>query len=171
MKAFVSYYPRKDLPGKCVGIQVVFHDLPDPMVADDVAAAEQFARDLCEHFRAPGMLFEVRQTWQLDGPRPRLIEATVELTDDFDQIAHRDVPRGFFEDPAVERITCDRTRGGHFSPFGGGARRGMIWVDRSVGLGEPRPWSASYRMRPMGEFEIELDPDVIDALREFASRF
>ena len=171
LKAFVSYYPRRDLPGRCVAIQTVFHDLPDPMIENDGEAAEQFARDLHDHFFAPGMLFEVRQVWQLEGDRPRLIEATVELTDEFERLMERNVPKSMFGDADVERITCDIARGGHFRPFGGGARRGLLWVDRSFGIGQARPWSAAYRLRPTREFDTDLAPELIEALREFATRF
>ena len=168
---FAAHYPRAELPGRCIGIVVTLHDLPDPMVEDDVIAAEQFARSLHENFEADGMLLEVRQIWQLDGDRPRLIEATIELTDQFDRIMSRVPPSGYFGDPGIERITFDKTRGGHFGPFGGGARRGLLWVDRSCGIGEPDSWSATYRMRPARTPESPLPPAVVKALKDFVTRF
>ena len=171
LKMFVAHYPQADLPGRCVGVLVVIHDLPDPMVRNDLGAAEEFARALHERFAAPGRLLEIRQVWQLAGERPRMIEATIELTDQFDRLMHRKPPIGYFGDDDVERITFDRARGAHFSPFGGGARRGLLWTDRSCGLGESDPYSAAYRMRPARTPDAPLSPAVAEALREFIRRF
>ena len=60
LKGFVAHYPRADLPGRCIGIQTVIHDLPDPMVETDGESAEQFARELRDNFGAPGMLRMLR---------------------------------------------------------------------------------------------------------------
>ena len=166
-----AHYARVDLPGRCIGIQVVFHNVPDPMVADDAVAAEEFARSLRDTFGAPGMMFEIRQIWQLDGAQPRLIEAMVELTDDFDRLMQRQPPLGYFGDRAVDRITLDKARGGHFAAFGGGQRRGLLWVDRSLGIGTPDPWSSDYRLRPARVPDSPLPPEVVQALREFVKRF
>ena len=170
-KVVAMHFPRPDLPGRCVGVQVIFHDVPDPMVEDDAAAADEFARALHERFHAPGMLLEIRQIWQLEGSEPRLIEATMELTDQFDRLMRRDPPRGYFGLQAVEKITFDQARGGHFAAFGGGQRRGLLWVDRACGIGEPDPWSAAYEMRPARTPDAPLPPHVVEALQEFVKRF
>jgi hypothetical protein len=168
---YAAHYPRRDLPGRCIGIQVSFHDLADPMVEDDGPAAEEFAQSLRERFQAPGMLFEIRQVWQLDGAEPRLIEATLELTDKFDRLMKRNPVLGYLGDPDVEKITFDKARGSHFAAHGGGHRRGLLWVDKSFGVGAPDPWSASYCMRPARAPESPLPPAVVKALKEFVSRF
>ena len=30
--------------------------------------------------------------------------------------------------------------------YGGGVRRGLVWIDRSVGQGELDPWARAYRV-------------------------
>lgn len=171
MRALVTHYPRKDLAGTCVAIVVVIHDLPDETVREDQEAFQKFTSKL-EHGRGmPGRLFEVRQVWQLAGQQPRLIEATVELTDQFVSLSQRHIVDGFFPDATVHKISADVTRGGHFEYAGGGTRRGIIWCDRSMGIGEPRPWSAAYRVRPLREFRTGLAPDLVKALKRFVIRF
>ena len=171
LRALVTHYPRDDLAGSCVAIVTAFHDLPDHTVAEDEAAFAEFVSALRRGVPTPGMLFEVRQVWQLAGSQPRLIEATVELTDAFNTFTPRHVLDGTFPDEAVQAITADVMRGGHFEYAGGGARRGIIWCDRSMGLGEPRPWSAAYRLRPKREFGDPLDPELVRALKQFVRRF
>ena len=171
LRALVTHYPREDLAGRCVAIVTAFHDLPDSTVAEDEAAFVEFVSALRRGIPASGTLFEVRQVWQLAGAQPRLIEATVDLTDAFNTFTPRYLPEGTFPDEAVHAITADVTRGGHFEYAGGGTRRGIIWCDRSMGLGEPRPWSAVYRLRPEREFGDALDPELIEALKRFVSRF
>ncbi len=170
LRALVTHYAREDLAGRCVAIVTAFHDLPDNTVTEDEAAFAEFVSALQRGIPTPGMLLEVRQVWQLAGSQPRLIEATVELTDAFDTFTPRHVFEGTFPDEAVQAITADITRGGHFEYAGGGARRGIIWCDRSMGLGEPRPWSAAYRLRPAREFGEALDPEFVEALKQFVRR-
>ena len=116
------------------------------------------------------MILEVRQTWQFAGGTPRMIEASIELTDDFDSIRPRGFPRRFFE-PEVARIVVDESRAGHFEGFGGGHRRGWVWVDRAAGLGSARGWSAAYTVRPTPERDRGLDDELVEALKEFVGRF
>ncbi len=171
MRGVVSHYPRRDLPGKCVAITTVFHTLPDEHIMEDMPGVQRLLLRLGDGRATAGMLFEVRQVWQTEGDEPRLIEATVEVTDRFRSRAMRDIHTGLFRNGAVNRITIDMTRAGHLSKYGGGTRRGLIWCDRSFGIGQPRPYSAAYRIRPHSEVRLDLDPQAVTALREFVTRF
>jgi hypothetical protein len=170
-KGFVAHVPRPDLPGKCFGIVAAFHDLPDPFLAADQNAYEDFQARLYDRAETPGMLFEVRQVWQTAGGKPRLIEATVEVTSRFREFRLREIPRGFFPDSRVEQVTCDPLRGGHFEFYGGGMRCGFIWCDRSLGIGEAQPWSAAYRVFPNRDVRTDLPGELVTALQEFVTRF
>ena len=98
-------------------------------------------------------------------------KATVEITAHFREFRVRDLPRGFFGDERVERVTCDPLRGGHFEAYGGGTRCGLIWCDRSFGIGEADPWSAAYRVNPEPQVDSKLPAKLVAALQEFVTRF
>jgi len=171
LRANVTHYPRSDLPGKCFGIVTAFHDLPDFTIAEDLESFGKYLNALRRGREMPGSIFEVRQVWQMAGDEPRLIEATVEFSDRFASLARRRFAPGFFADKDVQKISADQMRGGHFEHAGGGVRRGIMWCDRSMGVGEPRPWSAAYRVSPKREFSGALDPELVTALKRFVSRF
>ena len=171
LQLVVTHYPRPDLPGRCFALVVAFHDLPDPHIVQDRA---RYRRFLMRDGREPpmsGVLFEVRQVWQTAGGAPRLIEATVEVTDRLTAAGGRNFGSSMFSNARVSEITCDITRGGHFGQYGRGTRRGLIWCDRSQGIGPPEPWSAAYRVSPRRELVVGLADSVTQALRAFASRF
>ncbi len=171
LRANVTHYPRNDLPGKCFGVVTAFHDLPDFTIAEDLESFTKHLDGLRSGREMPGSIFEVRQVWQMAGDEPRLIEATVEFSDRFASLAPRRLAPGFFPDKDVQKISADQMRGGHFEHAGGGVRRGIIWCDRSMGLGKPRPWSAAYRVSPKREFSDALSPELVAALKRFVSRF
>ena len=95
----------------------------------------------------------------------------VELTDRFSSVRSRIIGSGYFGDEKCGLITCDSTRGGHFQMYGGGHRRGVLWCDRSFGLGNPDPLSFSYRVSPEREMHRDLPEAVVKALRAFVTRF
>ena len=171
LRGLIVHYPRPDLPGKCAAIVTTFHDLPDFTIAEDLEEFGRYTNELAAGHPKPGMLFEVRQVWQMEGAEPRLIEATIELSDNLRTLAPRRLAPDFFRDSMVQKISVDAMRGGHFEYAGGGDRRCVTWCDRSAGIGPAKPWSAAYRVRPKREFSKPLNPAIVTALKEFVSRF
>jgi hypothetical protein len=171
LKAFVSHYPRPDLPGRCFAVVAALHDLPDPFLVADESAFDDFLAFLYDKQETVGTLFEVRQVWQTAGGEPRLIEATVEVTTRFRVFREREVPARLFGDERAARITCDFLRGQHFDKYGGGTRCGLIWCDRSFGIGRLDPWSSAYRVWPNESLDRGLPTDLVAALQEFVTRF
>ena len=170
-RAMIAHYPRPELPGKCFALVVAFHTMPDPNVVEEQMKFERYMLELRDLGRADGLIFEIRQVWQTEGGEPRLIEATVDYTNRFFSVRQRHLGGSYFGDEQCGLITCDSTRGGHFAMYGGGHRRGLLWCDRSFGLGEPDPYSIAYRVEPGREIRVGLSPELIAVLREFVTRF
>ena len=166
VRIFVNHYPRPDLPGRCVTLDVVVHTLPDPYLEGDRAWLQSNRTRLQRSEEIEGVLFEVRKTFQLEGGAPRLIEAGIEATTRIQHFAPRR-REGWFSDRRVARIVSDGLDGMHFMIYGGGKRVGMVWCDRSFGQGEPDPWAVAYRRRR----QEALAGGSLERLLGFAARF
>ncbi len=127
---WIAHYPRPRLPGRCMAVMAAFHNLRDPHLVEDIG------RPLP---KSGGLLVVVRQVWQTEGPEPRMIEASIEWTTEFGTSAPREV-----EDPLVEKLTFDHARMGQDRMWPGSQRAGMLWADRSFGVGPAKPYFARY---------------------------
>lgn len=171
LHAIVSHYPRPDLPGKCFALVTAFYDVPDPHIVQHQPSYQGFLMRDRRGRPLHGAILEVRQVWQTEDGEPRLIEATVEVTDGLTAPGDRALTSNLFRNARVSDLTCDKTRGGHFAVYGHGDRRGWIWCDLSFGVGATQPWSAAYRVSPRRKLETNLPRAMTEALREFAIRF
>ncbi len=163
VRVLIKHYPRTKVPGRCVTIHVTFYSVPDPRFDEGAPASDG---------RVEGVLFDVRQTWQLQGAEPVLIEASVEVTTDVRAAGHR---RGFASiakpDGAPE-WGADPAMGAHFYGYGAGRRYGTVWFDRAAGIGETDAWAKVYRLGDGADVAIaDLTPAQADALRRFVERF
>ena len=102
---------------------------------------ERFAHHNAAGEALPGVLFELRKTYQTEGGRVRLVEAQAEVHTRVSLMPHRQSIMDLVDDVAPDPLYAS-----HFLPYGGGVRNGMIWVDRSNGLGVAQPWSCAYTM-------------------------
>ncbi|MEM8882516.1 MAG: hypothetical protein AAGD14_00435 [Planctomycetota bacterium] len=171
MRMLVAHYPRPDLPGRCVAVVTAIHTLPEPHIEEDQDLLRHYYRGMRKRRPYAGMLFEVRQVWQTEGGTPRLIEATIDLSEGFVAPARY---RGFVAllgDARALRITEDITRSGHFHMYGADRRGGLLWCDRSYGLGEPEPFMAEYEIGRKRRIERSLPPALVAQLKNYVTRF
>jgi len=158
LRVFTRRWARPDLPGRCVTVAVTFYDVPDPFIG------------ATGYGPWPGILFDVRKTYQLAGGETRLVEAAVE--------EHTDVGRGRMREPhlllaGVETASTHEVA--HFEDYGAGRRRVHLWIDRSWGAREEpdvfarRILAVAGRSPPRIEVEQLPDGDAA-ALRAFVER-
>ncbi len=110
-----------------------------------------------------GVVIDFHRTYQLESGTCRLIEATLEIHDSV-RIGVARLPLAEALEAPSEALLGDARRGLHFSRYGGGTRRGLIWMDESLGRGEPRPWSRAYRITTQARWskpqvEVEAMPE------------
>ena len=134
-----------------MAVMAAFHNLRDPHLV------EEYDRPFPE---SGGLLVVVRQVWQTDGAKPRMIEASIEWTTAFGTSVPREVA-----DPLVEELTLDHARMGQDRLWPGTRRAGMLWADRSFGVGPAKPYFARYDM------DGWVEGDEPEGLRAFVRRF
>jgi hypothetical protein len=143
LRILTKHYPRDDLPGRCFTIQVTFFTVRDPYFDDGGLTPE-----LAERVKGKvvdGLMFEVRKTYQTKNAQRRLIEAEVEVTEKVGGYFGR---KSFPQLSGLESVSGfagDEFFGAHFQLYGGGERRGLVWYDRSFGLGKADVWAGVFR--------------------------
>lgn len=147
LRAFVNHYPRKDLPGRCVTVQTVFYTVPDVWIEQDRGRAFALIERLHRNEQVEGRLFEVRQTWRLDGKKPRLIGALLEATRALRRAVPRHIEKPDLPQPAG-RFLVDSVCGAHFPMHGGGDRFGFLWYDAKLGAGPADARYTAFRIDP-----------------------
>ena len=172
LRILTKHYPRIDLPGRCFTIQVTFFTVRDPYFDD------RMTPELLERIKGKvidGLMFEVRKTYQTKNARRHLIEAEVEVSEEVVGYFGR---KGFAQLSGLKSVAGfahDTFFGAHFQPYGGGQRRGLVWFDRSFGLGKADVWTAAFRAIRSSEAAqevktAELPPKVAAALLSLVER-
>ena len=138
-----------------MAIMTAFHNLPDPHMVEERGT---------DFPKQGALMVVVRQVWQLNVENPRLIEASVEWTTEFDT-GQAVVRLGLIEDFTAAELTLDLARSGQDCNWPGTRRKGLFFCDQSLGQGEPKPYYATYT-----ETEWTAS-EPIDGLVEFVSRF
>jgi hypothetical protein len=146
LRAMVKHYPRPEFDGRCVTIQVVFYTVPDPHFDRTVYAAMIREGGLGQEVR--GALLEFRKSYRLDGGTPRLFEAEAEAHAEVQLARRRETYAGMQPDAEIRQIGIDPAASAHFAEVGGGLRIGLLWMDRSMGVGPARPHACAYRISP-----------------------
>ncbi len=143
LRILTKHYPRIDLPGRCFTIQVTFFTVRDPYFDD-----EGLTPELLERIKGKiidGLMFEVRKTYQTKNGQRRLIEANVEVSEKVSgYFGRKGFPR-LSGEKSLAGFAQDEFFGAHFQPYGGGERRGLVWYDRSFGLGKAAAWAVAFR--------------------------
>jgi len=131
LRVLITHYPRLAAPGRCVTLRATFYTVPDAYF--DGRAGEDEGR----RYPLPGALVRLSKTWQLEGGKPRIVEAWIEVAAGVDRMGP---PPPFGKMLGVRGLAADTERDAHFDDLGGGRRWGLGWFDRAYGLaGEARP--------------------------------
>lgn len=145
LRIIVRHHPRGEIPGHCVGIQVTVSTIPDPFFDQDLFGP--LARNARSGPAVGGVLFDLRKSYQLAGGTPRLIEASLQIQSPV-RIGMQMTMLGMhLPDEKARGIVSDPASVAHFSMLGGGERRGIVWCDRSAGMGPEDAWSGAYLLR------------------------
>jgi hypothetical protein len=149
VRVLYKLYPQPDLPGRCVSLHMTVYTVPDQHL-DQSWFREEMRRHYMQRgdrdkMDVRGVLVEIRRTHQLEGGPPRLVEACVEVHDQVSAGARRQTLGTLLGQDSHELLQ-DPEQVAHFMIYGGGVRRGLVWIDRSVGQGELDPWARAYRV-------------------------
>jgi hypothetical protein len=178
IRVMYKHYPRPRLPGDCVTLHATVYTVPDQHFDQ-----QWFREEMRKHHASGGgrggmairgVLIDLRRTYQLEGGPPKLVEASLEVHDNVSLV--RRAPFGQLLGEEPHEMLRDREAESHFLMLGGGTRRGLVWIDRSVGLRELDPWARAYRIsvvsmreKPNVETE-EISRTVVKDLIELVQR-
>jgi len=141
LRILYKHYPRPDLPGKCIALHATVYT-----VIDTYFDQERFKHDPAKPDQElRGVIFELRKTYQLEGEKPRLVEALIESHESI-HMGRRFILRELIGDKAPKPL-ADHESSAHFIAYSGGLRFGLVWVDRSAGIGQPAPWARAYSIK------------------------
>jgi len=176
LRILVKHYPRPDLAGRCVSIQVTFYDVPD-MYFDRAALLADPESPPVQGKRIRGAILDLYRTYQLSGNQPRLIQALAEVSAPVLLLPQRLPITQILRRPDdVSPGSIDGVFASHFLAYGGGVRQGLLWIDRSNGIGKPAAFSTAYRvvrrrMRQSPSIETGAIPaSLVAALKDWVSR-
>lgn len=137
-----KHYPHPRLPGRAVVVQLQVYTTPDRYLEPlSIMRAEQTG-DLA------GLILRLRAVYQLEADPPKLIQAMVEVEEEFrigtrvfDHARHLGLPE----------VGQDTAGLFHFEDYESRYRAGVLWLDRGHGLEAKGVWQ--------GAFELRAEPD------------
>lgn len=199
LRVLIKHYPRAMLPGRCFTVHVSFFTVPDPYIdaailrramggmrraGAEIAGVNAVGAKIGQgDMKMPGVILEVRRTWQLASGKPRLVEAMAEIHADVAMGRRRMAAIHYLPEEGFDAGWEDGDFGAYLVHYGAGERLGMHWIDRdAVGEAgadgkEPRIWACAYRIRqPSRGQDLLLDwksltAEALAALFEFVARF
>jgi len=176
VRVFFKHYPRElsELDGaRAVTLHATLYSVPDLYFDISTAAIGHDPVDVERAAGVQGLLLDIRKTWRITPHGPRLIEASIEVTEEV-----RNALRGpglcqLLEEPSISAVATDSGAIMHFELYHG-ERWGLLWVDRAQD-GPVDGWASAYHIPydPAGKPNLETEPlpaRVVAHLLELASR-
>ncbi|MGQ0614294.1 MAG: hypothetical protein ACT4PV_11205 [Planctomycetaceae bacterium] len=147
VRVFFKHYPREpsEMGGaRAITLHATLYSVPDLFLDMGSTAISHDLAELARAPAVPGLILDIRKTWRITPQGPRLIEASIEVTEDVHNALRGPGLCQLLQDPSVSAVAADAGAIMHFELYHG-ERWGMLWIDRAV-TGPVDGWARAYHI-------------------------